>query len=153
MAADPKWEGCPDRWPGRLQLIATHIPAGSAVLDIGAGAGGLEQLLPAGCRYTAVDGYPRPGQLRIDLDSPRARLPGGYDVAVLAGVLEHVRSPRLLFQHLARSGVPLVLLSYAWARPDTMRRAQLWRLIRQFGWQHTRLGSWKRQLVLRLDRP
>lgn len=153
MPADPKWAGCLDRWPARLQLLAARIPAGAAVLDVGAGAGALQHLLPPGCRYQAVDAFPRPGHLGIDLDDPKALLPQGFDVAVLAGIIEHVQSPRLLFQHLARSGVQMVLLSYDYARPDTLTRAKLWRLVGEFGWRWTRLGRYRRQLLMRLDRP
>lgn len=97
-----RWEALarePTPWPGRLAALARHIPPGSSVLDIGAGSRDLALLLPPECRYQALDcvAGPTPGGLVVDLETcegfPAGLTLCGYDVAVMAGVLEHLVDP------------------------------------------------------------
>ena len=43
------------QWHARAAHAARHVPPGAHVLDLGAGAQALRDLLPAGCRYTPSD--------------------------------------------------------------------------------------------------
>ena len=73
--------------------IAKLIPAGSNVIEFGAGRRQLEKFLPAGCTYTPSDLVDRgPGTIVCDLNRPP--LPDlrhlRLKVAVFGGVLEYV---------------------------------------------------------------
>jgi hypothetical protein len=99
------WIGITDRWPGRARSVAQLVPAGSSVIDLGAGAQGLRLQLPRDCTYTAVD--------LPEFDMNRGHWPEGeYDVAVMAGVLEYARWPAAAFSHLRRLA-PLAIVTYA----------------------------------------
>jgi hypothetical protein len=100
-----RWQGVADRWPTRSALVATLIPPGSSVLDLGAGAGGLEGHLPAGCTYTGID--------LPDFDMNKGKWPEGrWDVAVMAGVLEYSRYPAAALRHLHELA-PMAIVTYA----------------------------------------
>ena len=93
-----------------LGLLASWIPAGARVLDLGCGAGGLGQLLRArgielidGLTYNPAEAeVARPWYRRVevvDLETcDLATLLGGqrYDAIVCADVLEHLRAPEKL---------------------------------------------------------
>ena len=103
-------------WQGRSEEVARHILPGESVLDIGAGACGLLHALPAECSYTPVDAYPvRADVTRVDL----ATVGEGrftlldLDVAVLAGVLEHVADAERAVR-LAATWARRVILTYSW---------------------------------------
>lgn len=95
----------PDRWPGRQVAVAAHIPAGSSVIDLGAGSGGLAHRLPPGCAYAGFD--------LPEFDMNRGHWPGGtFDVAVMAGVLEYARYPAAAIRHLAELA-PMAIITYS----------------------------------------
>jgi hypothetical protein len=98
-------------WEPRAVLAARMIPAGSHVLDLGAGAQTLKMLLPPGCRYTPSDVVARtPDTLVADLN--RAEFPAGrYDVVTALGVLEFIHRPDLLFPKMRQAG-PTAIVSY-----------------------------------------
>ena len=52
-----RWQDVADRWPERCAVVAQMLPAGR-VLDLGAGAQGLRQHVPADA-YTPADLYQR----------------------------------------------------------------------------------------------
>lgn len=110
-----RWLGVGDRWPSRSVIVGRQVPAGSSVIDLGAGAGGLVTHLPAGCTYTAAD--------LPDFDMNRNRWPEGrWDVAVMAGVLEYARYPAAALRHLHELA-PLAVVTYA---HDPHRRDPAW---------------------------
>lgn len=130
-----------DRWTERNALIARLIPSGSSVVDLGAGVGGLERLLPAGCSYTGVD--------LPDFDMNRGRWPSGaFDVAVMSGVMEYARFPAAVFRHL-RALAPLAFVSYG---HGGRRREPTWQndlsvagfvgLAAKAGWTATAAATW-----------
>ena len=101
-------------WQGRSEAIARWILPGESVLDIGAGACGLRHALPAGCVYLATDAYPvRVDVATVDLMTAGDDLFSGYDVAVLAGVLEHVADAERAVR-LAARWAKRVVLTYSW---------------------------------------
>lgn len=93
------WADADDRWAGRNRIIARAIRPGSRVIDLGAGAQGLRELL-RDCEYTPADIVPRSADsLYFDMNNnvwPR----GKWDVAVLSGVLEYAANPRDVLAHV-----------------------------------------------------
>ena len=99
----------------RAQLAAQFIPAGSRVLDLGAGGGEtLHDLMPLGCSYQAVDRIAHgKGSLIGDLvggDFP-THAATQSDIIVMLGQLEKVADLESLFTHL-RYCKQDVILSY-----------------------------------------
>jgi hypothetical protein len=145
----------PDRWPTRSVLVASFIPAGSSVIDLGAGAGGLEDRLPPGCAYTPAD------QPAFDMN--KGKWPEGeYDVAVMTGVLEYARFPAAVLRHLSELA-PTAIVTYA----HSPKRSAEWindlspeeftELAGKAGYQAEQVGTWKAphihaQAVWRLTR-
>jgi hypothetical protein len=129
-----------DRWPGRNAAVARHIPVGSSVIDLGAGAGGLVALLE-GCTYTGVD--------LPDFDMNRHRWPTGrYDVAVMAGVLEYSRFPAAALRHLHElAPVAIVTYSHGGRLRDRdwndLSPERLVELTAKAGYTATEVGSWR----------
>lgn len=76
-------------YPERRAVIARCIPAGSSVLDLGAGACTLRESLIAPAPYTAVDRVPYPGCIVADLNEGYPALPR-HDVVVAQGLLERL---------------------------------------------------------------
>lgn len=95
----------------RARLVASQIPAGSRVLDVGAGVMALRRLLPVGCRYQPADLLPfDPATAVADLN--QGQFPAGaFDVAVIIDVLEFVHDPGAVLTR-ARGAAPRLLLSY-----------------------------------------
>lgn len=112
-------------WASRTQKLAGLVPAGTRVIEFGAGTRPLERCLDASCTYTASDLVDRgPGTFVCDLN--RRPLPdlGAVrpDVAVFAGVLEYVRDVPAVVAWLARH-VRFCAASYAVAHRSGLGRA------------------------------
>ena len=90
------------------QFALDAIPDGAAVLDIGAGPGGLaRELLQKGCRVAAVDQFAVSERLDDEVkvfvqdldDEPRFSL-SEYDYLLLLDVIEHLKSPERFLERL-----------------------------------------------------
>ncbi len=116
-------------WDARTERMAKMIPAGSSVLEFGAGRRVLAQHLPESCRYTPSDLTDRgQGTLICDLNGPSLPHFPAHDVAVFSGVLEYVQDVPRLLKHLATS-CGSILASYAVTDPlhsQASRRANGW---------------------------
>lgn len=90
-------------WDDRNTYIASLVPDGAAVLDVGAGAQSLRAHLPPSCRYQPCDVVAKtPDTWEIDFN--RGIYPtvsDRFDVGVLSGVLEYARDPEPLLRWLA----------------------------------------------------
>ena len=116
-------------WDSRTELIATLIPAGSSVLEFGAGRMVLKRCLPKGCSYTPSDLVDRgAGTLVCDLNAKLLPHFARHDIAVFSGVLEYVNDVPRLLSHLSKS-VDVIIASYGSTDfvPETPRR-------RFYGW-------------------
>jgi hypothetical protein len=112
-------------WEQRTQRIGELLPAGSRIIEFGAGRRRLESYLPAGCSYAPSDLVDRgPGTLVIDLNArPLPDLTEHrFDVAVFAGVLEYILDVRSLVAWLAAQGIRTCVLSF-----DAAPAASTWR--------------------------
>ena len=118
-------------WNSRTIQMAALIPAGSRVLDVGAGAMVLKDHLPERCLYTPADLVARsPDTLVWDLNSNDWPDLPGADVVFLSGVLEYVVDLERLLHRLYR-GSTFIVASYA-LYPGGGRRGRLRR--RSRGW-------------------
>ncbi len=102
-------------WDARTQAIAAMIPAGSRVIEFGAGRRQLEKFLPSGCSYTPSDLVDRgPGTIVCDLN--KQPLPDikhlNLSVAVFGGVLEYVADVDALLAWLSASGIQICIASF-----------------------------------------
>jgi hypothetical protein len=152
-----------DLWPGRLALIARHIPAGSRVLDLGAGAQSLKGHLKH-CAYTPADVTRRtPDTLDFDMEADIYPFDpdGEWDVAVMAGVLEYATDPSNVLDAITFL-TPVLLLSYAHGGSLDYRRRQQWRnhlsragleqALGETGWKARTLKMWRGQVIYRATR-
>jgi hypothetical protein len=108
-------EGLEEWWEERTKAIARLVPAGSRVIEFGAGQRQLEKYLPEGCTYTPSDLVDRgPGTIVCDLNC--RPLPNllhvAPEVGVFGGVLEYIRDVPTLLQWLVRSGVKTCVASF-----------------------------------------
>ncbi len=90
------------------QFALDAIPEGAAVLDIGAGPGGLaKELVKQGCRVAVVDQFTPSDPLGSDvvvftqdLDEELTFDIHGYDFLLLLDVIEHLKSPEKFLSRL-----------------------------------------------------
>lgn len=123
-------------WLSRNLVVASLIPAGSRVLDLGAGQQYLRELLGPTCEYRAADLTGDDRTIQCDLNA--RPLPDfasfGPDVCVLSGVLEYVDNVPEVARWLAITA-PTVIASYVCAKPAHGLRAIPQRVSRAaMGW-------------------
>lgn len=120
-----------ERNPIRAQTIASIIPGGESVLDIGAGSMILGRFLEPGCHYQPCDIYPRsPDCIVADLN--RGEFPAGrYDWVVMAGLLQYLPDPQWALQ-AALAVAPRGVFTYTPALPSPTPAELEWR--RGLGW-------------------
>lgn len=90
-------------WDDRNAYIASLVPDGAAVLDVGAGAQTLRAHLSPSCRYQACDVVAKTTDT-WELDFNRGIYPTvsePFDVGVLSGVLEYARDPEPVLKWVA----------------------------------------------------
>jgi 2-polyprenyl-3-methyl-5-hydroxy-6-metoxy-1,4-benzoquinol methylase len=106
--------------------ILASVPDGSRVLELGPSSGYMTRVLARrGCRVDAIEYHPADAAIAaqycvtmvegsLDDDAPWANLRGPYDVAIMADVLEHLRSPEAVLARvrnvLAGDGLALISL-------------------------------------------
>ncbi len=128
-------------WDERTQLIAGMIPAGSNVIEFGAGRRQLEKWLDKTCSYYPSDLVDRgPGTLVLDLNQrPSPDLTHlCLDYAVFGGVLEYLQDLPATLTWLATQ-VPNCIVSYECAEtsPGSLSRMKEHFRRLRYGWVNT----------------
>jgi hypothetical protein len=152
------------RWDERNQLIASYIPPGSTVVDLGCGAQTLRDHLPEGCRYLPVDLVPAPGVVVCDFNAGEfPELGERADLAVCSGVLEYLAAPLEFLARLPELA-RRVLLSYADLGDDEtqatrerrgwvnhLTESELHAIVETAGLHSRELGAWTSHAVYVLE--
>jgi len=115
-------------WEPRTQRAAELIPAGSRVIEFGAGTRALERHLDPSCTYTPSDLVDRgPGTIVCDLNE--RPLPDfgkdTYDVAVFMGVLEYLKDVPAVLEWLSQFVSRCVVSYVCLDSNDQARRVKL----------------------------
>ena len=133
------WLGRTGYWQGRrhlayyqevVRLARVHVPAGSAVLDVGASDTRVLADLDWFPRRVALDIMPlprRPGIERVSADFLAYRPPLRFDLVLCLQVLEHLQDPQTFARKLLDSGrIVIVSVPYQWPvgrNPRHLRRS------------------------------
>lgn len=150
-------------WHERSMLMVRDIPAGSSVIDVGAGSQVVRGLLAEDCKYTPVDLVSRsPDTVVCDLNGDG--LPDlTADWLVGSGVVEYVFDVDRLLSWMA-SVAPRIVFSYELADEETRyyRRSRSWvndftadqmrALLNRHGLEAVDTARWKRQTIYWLVR-
>lgn len=98
-------------WDERNRIIASFIPAGAAVLDLGSGAQTLRQHLHTSCRYQPCDiVQSSPDVIRCDFNSGiYPVLSQEYDHIVCSGVIEYLHDPESFFGKIRNYGAHIII--------------------------------------------
>jgi SAM-dependent methyltransferase len=103
-----------------LRREATDIPAGSSVLDVGAGIAPFRELFDH-TRYVTCDWEGSSYDQDVDIRAPATAIPvedGSFDVVLCTEVLEHVPEPSLVLTEfsriLRRGGLLLMTVPLVW---------------------------------------
>jgi len=100
------------KWDERNRIIASHIPKGTSVLDVGAGAQTLRKYLHEN-HYVPCDVIPRPETVYCDLNKGiYPSIEEKFDYVVCSGVIEYLLKPEEVISNLSEFGKN-VILSYA----------------------------------------
>jgi len=105
-------------WDERNRIIASFIPEGSSVVDLGAGAQTLKRYLKSGCEYQPCDIVKSsPDIIVCDFNSGiYPSLSRRYDYVVCSGVFEYMRHPSHFLSNIRQYG-KRIILSYVPAGP------------------------------------
>lgn len=158
-------------WDERTRVIARLIPAGSSVIEFGAGRRQLQKFLPERCTYTPSDLIDR-GEGTIVCDLNKRPLPNlsevAPDVGVFGGVLEYLRDIPTLAQWLATEGVKTCIASFDpvpsalgiigryqessrrryWGYMNSLTEEDLIRSFESAGFKCTHRETWTSQIIL-----
>jgi hypothetical protein len=148
------------RWDARLKIIAKLIPPGSSVLDVGAGDCALDRFIKSGS-YTPVDKIPQRGSWEWDIETPWPYPRKSWDIAILSGVLEYVKSPYEAMLEVAKLA-PRAIVSYDHAGSFAYReglgfkshlsRAGIEREFARAAWRYKVVATYKHQVIYELQR-
>jgi hypothetical protein len=98
-------------WERRAQVAGRFVPAGSHVLDLGAGLEALARHIPESCSYTPAD-VVRRSERTVVADVNRGEFPhGDFDVVAALGLLEYVHDVKVLLATIHQQA-PMLLTSY-----------------------------------------
>jgi hypothetical protein len=114
--------GGPPPWDQRNERIASLIPPGSSVIDLGCGAQTLRTYLSEGCFYQPCDLVQSSPDV-IVCDFNQGQYPKStrrFTHVVCSGVLEYIRDHRRFLEEASRLGDTLIL-SYNLRLPDQSR--------------------------------
>ena len=113
-------------WDQRNERIASMIPPGSSVIDLGCGAQTLKTYLPEGCFYQPCDLVQSTPDV-IVCDFNEGQYPNvnrRFTHVVCSGVLEYIRDHRQFLEQVSQLG-DTFLLSYNLRLPDQSRLTRM----------------------------
>lgn len=100
------------QWDDRVRLMASRIPAGAAVIDVGAGTQQLRSELPEGSTYIPVDLVARtPDTVVCDFNEDAVYPDLAADWVVASGVIEYLHDVPLFLKWVSASA-PQAVVSY-----------------------------------------
>lgn len=103
--------GGPPEWDDRNKTIASFIPEGSSVLDLGCGAKTLKRFLGPETTYQPCD-LIRSSDEVIQCDFNAGIYPSvvcRYDYVICSGVLEYIRKPKVFLEKIGGLGERLIV--------------------------------------------
>jgi hypothetical protein len=97
-------------WDDRNCLIATFIPDGSSVVDLGCGAQTMRRHLKPGCTYQPCDVIQSsPDVIHCNFNSGvYPVLPMKYDYVICSGVFEYMREPARFVSEIRQYGRKII---------------------------------------------
>jgi hypothetical protein len=150
-------------WDERNRILASLIPPGSSVIDLGAGAQTLRHHL-VNCEYQPCDLVPHGDALYCDFNKnifPATTKK--YDFIVCSGVLEYIRNPHRFLSQIFKLGSQ-GFLTYAPLLPgqkrltrlrggwvNHFREDQLEMLFARSGVRFVKVQEWNGQLIYRIE--
>ena len=140
-----------ERMRFRKATALARVPAGAAVLDIGARDGGLRAFLPPSVRYQGIDIAPefaRPDVLIRDISKGIPFPDGSYDFVFCIEVLEHVPNPFATLAEFHRVLQPGGVLILSVPNPYHFKEI-IWNLFR-IPDRQGHIYGWTRQTMTRL---
>ncbi|HEX9282949.1 MAG TPA: methyltransferase domain-containing protein [Gemmatimonadales bacterium] len=140
-----------ERMRFRKAAALARVPAGAAVLDIGARDGGLRRFLPAGVRYQGIDIAPEfagPDVLIQDISRGIPFADGAYDFVFCIEVLEHVPNPFGTLTEINRVLRPGGVLVLSVPNPYHVKEI-IWNVLR-IPDRQGHIYGWTRQTMTRL---
>lgn len=150
-----------ENWNERTEIIASMLKPNSVIIEFGAGALSLKELIPKTCSYTASDIVSRtPGVLVCDLNENIPFELEPFDTAVFSGVLEYVFDMDKVFYQLNNS-IDNIILSYACkeiSNANRLRngwlsdysRLELETIFKKYDYQVIDYREWKNQSIFNL---
>jgi SAM-dependent methyltransferase len=151
-SARTRWRSAgEERMRFRKATALAHVPAGAAVLDIGARDGGLRAFLPPGVRYQGIDIAPefaRPDVMIRDISQGIPFPNASYDFVFCIEVLEHVPNPFATLAEFHRVLKPSGVLILSVPNPYHIKEI-IWNLFR-IPDRQGHIYGWTRQTMTRL---
>lgn len=149
-------------WEGRNIIIANLIPAGSRVIDLGAGDMNLASHLKD-CKYIGYDKNPQhPSILKCDFDVDTPE-PEHGDYVVISGVLEYLNFPMSLIKRV-KGLADKMIVTYSpldgQTREDRRKSGWISHLTREqlegsfsaMGLKYEAVSMWNEQVIYSLQR-
>ncbi|HXI32725.1 MAG TPA: class I SAM-dependent methyltransferase [Gemmatimonadales bacterium] len=139
-----------ERMRFRRAAAVARVPAGAAVLDIGARDGGLRHVLPGGTRYQGVEidpAFAEPDILIHDISQGLPFPADSYDFAFCLEILEHLPDPFQAIGEIHRLLKPAGVLIVSVPNPYHFKEI-IWNVLR-IPDRQGHLYAWTRQTMAR----
>ncbi|HYK82117.1 MAG TPA: class I SAM-dependent methyltransferase [Gemmatimonadales bacterium] len=140
-----------ERMRFRKAAALAHVPAGAAVLDVGARDGGLRRFLPEGITYQGIDIAPefaRPDVLIQDVSRGLPFSDAAYDFVFCIEMLEHIPNPFGTLTEIHRVLKPGGVLILSVPNPYHFKEI-IWNLLR-IPDRQGHIYGWTRQTMTKL---